>query len=78
MTRSVTIRFSVDELALIDGAASAFGVTRSEFVRRAALRASGMLVLPVDCDMVHDVSVNADAPPEALLATLKRRPVWAR
>jgi hypothetical protein len=41
MSRSVVpIRFAADELAVIDTAAKALGVSRSEYVRQQALRSS--------------------------------------
>ena len=81
----VSMRFRDDDLAIIDRGAELLGLSRTEFMRRAALQEAQTAILNESvirvspdayADFLRAISAPPSAPPPKVVERLKRKAPW--
>ena len=81
----VSMRFRDDDLAIIDRGAELLGLSRTEFMRRAALQEAQTAILNESviqvspdayADFLRAISAPPSAPPPKVAERLKRKAPW--
>lgn len=81
----VSMRFRDDDLAIIDRGAELLGLSRTEFMRRAALQEAQMAILNESVirlsadgynEFMRAISAPVSSPPPKVVERLKRKAPW--